>query len=305
MIFEIQHLASFDGPGVRTVVYLKGCPLHCLWCHNPEGISPHSQLFYNPDQCVDCGECVTLCAQNCHQVIHHRHNFSRTNCHACGKCTAGCLSHALVPSGKTITVKEVLDELSVDLPFFQQGGGLTLSGGEPLMQPEFVHALLFHAKAQGIHTCIETSGFCSGQVLTDVSPLTDLFLFDIKETDPVLHKKFTGVSNATIMENLSYLNSLHKHIILRCPIIPNLNQRQDHLRALALLAQEFSAVHSIELEPYHPIGLAKYQQLGMTPTYDYPHFLETSILENMIPWMKSFTTKPIHLSTNAGGDYLR
>jgi len=290
-IFEIQHLSSFDGPGVRTVVYLKGCPLHCIWCHNPEGISGHPQIFYNPGRCTDCGECIKKCPYNCHQKQGQQHVFFRKDCISCGKCTSGCLSHALVYSGKLVTVQDILEELSVDFPFFQGNGGLTLSGGEPLIQPEFTRSLLLHAKEQGIHTCIETSGFCQKETLKKIAPLTDLFLFDIKETDTLLHKKFTGVSNEKILENLSYLNTIHHHIVLRCPMIPGKNFRKEHQKGIALLAEQLSAVEAIELEPYHPLGLSKYQKLGMCPGYNNVNYPEPESLMQAIMWMQSFTKK--------------
>ena len=180
------------------------------------------------------------------------------------------------------------------MPFFQNtGGGLTLSGGEPLMQPEFAFSLLSHAKDRGIHTCVETSGFCDKKILAKIASMTDLFLFDIKESDPDLHLDFTGVSNQRILENLKYLQDIHNHIILRCPMIPDLNMRTDHFIAIAKLAQQFSSVKAIELLPYHPIGLAKYSALAQTPLYTNPHFLEKDSLYHAIELMRQFTNKPI------------
>ena len=264
-IFNIQRFSLYDGPGVRTVVFFKGCPLRCLWCHNPEGLSPKQQIRYNPDRCMGCGGCAEIC--NCHKLEDHVHTYDREHCTACGKCTEACYSLALTRVGQTMTVEEVLETVLQDQAHYAvSGGGLTLSGGEPLLQWEFAEALLRKAKEHGIHTCLETSGF--GKGLEEIAPYTDLFLFDYKATGEEAHKRLCGVPQAPILENLSRLNDLGAKVILRCPLVPDQNGTDQHLRGIADTANRYSCILEVQLEPYHRLGISKAEQLGLPPTYE-------------------------------------
>lgn len=269
-IFNIQRFSRFDGPGVRTVVFLKGCPLRCSWCHNPEGLSPKPQIMYNADRCIGCGACTTVCGQNCHTIKDGFHIFDRTNCIACGACAKACFSLSLITHGTDMTVDQVMDTVIRDAAVYRDsGGGLTLSGGEPLMQGAFSVALLKAAKAQGLHTCVETSGFGSSDILLEMASCTDLFLFDYKITGNEAHKQYCGVPSAPILHNLGLLNQFGKPVILRCPLIPSINGTREHQKGIAEIALAHpNSVSEVHIEPYHRLGISKAVQLGITPAYE-------------------------------------
>lgn len=269
-VFNIQRFSLFDGPGVRTVVFLKGCPLNCVWCHNPEGLSAEPQIMYNADRCIGCGACVEVCDKNCHRAKDGHYIFDRTNCISCGECAKVCFSLALTVQGADMTVDEVMDIVMRDVAVYHDsGGGLTLSGGEPLMHGRFSVELMEVAKKQEIHTCVETSGFGDSEILREIALYTDVFLFDYKITGDEEHRKYCGVSQQPILHNLSLLNSLGKTVILRCPLIPNINGTQMHLEGIAKVALLNSeSVSEIHIEPYHRLGISKAGQLGMTPAYE-------------------------------------
>lgn len=260
-IFDIQRFCVHDGPGIRTTVFFKGCPLRCIWCHNPESQKKKAEIAYYPQKCIGCGGCIAVCPENCHTLA-EGHCFDRTNCIACGKCAEACVADSLELLGKTETAEKILKEVLRDRPFYQNsGGGLTVSGGEPLMQSDFLLELLKGAKSEGLHTCLETCGFSSKEVLRETAQYTDLFLFDIKETDDVRHQKLTGVPFTPILENLRYLNSLGAAIILRCPLVPEINDREEHMEKIALLAAELE-VQEVNVMAYHRLGDGKYDAIG-------------------------------------------
>ncbi len=269
-IFNIQRFSLFDGPGVRTVVFLKGCPLHCIWCHNPEGFSEQQQIMYNPERCIGCGACVEVCDKGCHMMLGGCHIFDRTNCISCGKCAKVCFSFSLAAEGNEMTVDEVMNTVMRDVNVYRDsGGGLTLSGGEPLMHGEFSTALLKAAKEQGIHTCVETSGFGSSEALHEMALYTDIFLYDYKVTGNEAYMKYCGAPEATILDNLKLLNDLGKAVILRCPLIPGINDTQEHMEGIARVAlSNPNSVSEIHIEPYHRLGISKAVQLGMIPAYE-------------------------------------
>ena len=241
-IFNIQRFCVNDGPGIRTTVFLKGCPLSCTWCHNPESQSFKPEILFYRDKCTGCGRCKNLTVNNADFI---------------------CFNGAKEICGKTVDSDYVISEVLKDKIFYDtSNGGMTLSGGEPLFQPEFTLELLKKAKENGIHTAIETCGFASAEIIGKAAELTDLFLFDYKETDPILHKKFTGVDNSLILDNLSLISTLGKQVILRCPIIPDCNDREEHFLGIAEAANRFDCIMHIEIEPYHSLGAGKYEALG-------------------------------------------
>lgn len=272
-IFQIQRFSIHDGPGIRTTVFLKGCPLRCLWCHNPESVRPERHVFFSAKQCIGCGYCFSRCEHHAHQMEEGVHVLDRSLCTVCGDCIEECYSGALELVGREASVEEVLTEVLKDRSFYEtSGGGMTLSGGEPLSQFEFSRDLLIAARENGLHTCIETSGFAPFERLSALRKVVDLFYFDCKETDPVRHREYTGVSLAPIVENLRRLDHLGVPTVLRCPIIPGLNDREDHFNGIAALANSLQHVKEVHVLPYHPLGRGKLERLGMPDAVqDWPY----------------------------------
>ena len=263
-VFNIQKFCTSDGPGIRTTVFLKGCPLKCLWCHNPESQSFGVEMSYNAERCVSCGRCVARCKNQCHRVDEGVHAYDRTSCKACAECV-----HPTCPAmdsyGYEASADEIIEDVLKDEAFYKNsGGGLTLSGGEPLAQPEFCLDILKKAKENGLHVCIETCGHISRGILARSAEYVDIYLFDYKETDPEKHRLYTGVDNSMILNNLRYLDGIGKQIILRCPIIPTLNDTKEHFDGIAQLANELHNIIKVEIEPYHDFGCVKYERLGRT-----------------------------------------
>lgn len=263
MIFNIQRFSVNDGPGIRTTVFLKGCPLHCRWCHNPESISPRKELMLRQDRCVRCGDCRTLCRNGAIGDVNGEFVTSREVCLQCGECVELCYSGARELVGKEMTVAQVLLEIERDRVFFDQsGGGASFSGGEPLLQHEFLLLVLEECRRKGIHTVVDTAGFVSPTILERVSRLVDLFLYDVKTLDDAKHRDYTGVSNRIILENLGCLSRWGKNVIVRVPVIPGVNDDLDEIRKLGLFIASLGNVHEIQVLPYHRTGVEKYQRLG-------------------------------------------
>lgn len=274
-VFDIQRFSIHDGPGIRTTVFLKGCPLRCLWCHNPEGLSGSQLISFRSEKCIACGECVRTCAHGAHRLEASDsavvHLYDRERCEACGNCTQSCDTQALESVGRAMTVEEVMQEVRQDRAFYEtSGGGLTVSGGEPLAQLNFTLALLSAAKNEGFHCCIETAGFVSWKRLQPLLPFVDLFLFDFKETDPERHAAFTGQSNEIILQNLRTLHEAGATIELQCPIVPGFNDREDHLAGVAALARSLPGLAGVRLLAYHPLGKSKLQRFGLIPAANAP-----------------------------------
>ena len=264
MVFDIQKFSIHDGPGIRTTVFLKGCPLSCLWCHNPESRSPNPQLSFVPGSCIGCGFCVGICPAAAHTITDDHHDLDRQLCQVCGRCVQKCYTKALELVGRQMSVAQVLDEVLKDLPFYKtSGGGMTLSGGEPTLQIDFIATLLSQAKEAGLHCCVETSGHCDYARLERILPLVDLWLFDWKESDPIRHKEYCGVDNRQILANLRRLHAHGAAIRLRCPIVPTYNDRVDHFQAIADIAKELPLLEGIEIMPYHRLGRDKLARFGI------------------------------------------
>ena len=297
-VFNIQHFSVEDGPGIRTVVFFQGCPLDCIWCHNPESKSFKPQLFLDKEKCYKCGRCASVCKEGCHIIENGKHEIKRDRCISCGACDKECLFEALRLSGKKYTIEEVMEELEKDDVFFGNDGGVTFSGGEPFAQPEFLLELLKKCKEKGYHTCIETSGYGNPNYIKDAAQYTDLFLYDCKETDEGKHKEFTGVDNKLILKNLEVLEKEGARVLLRCPIIPNRNDRQDHLENIGKLANRMDCIIGVELLPYHPLGLSKSKQLDIIPKYTETEFLSGEKVIAFGKILKEITKKPVTISSS-------
>jgi len=280
-IFDIQHFSIGDGPGIRTTVFLKGCPLKCQWCHNPESHRSKKQIIYQENKCVNCGMCVAECLNGCHSLCGGKHGFCSYDCNVCGKCIKVCPRKCLEFTGTSVTVDEVLAEITEDMAFYSNSGGITLSGGEPLMQYDFSYEVLKEAKKLGMHTAIETSGYCN-KSLEEINRYVDIWLYDIKMFSEDEHIKYTGVSNKKIFENISYLDEAGANIILRCPIIPGINFTEKHFEEIAKLENEMKNILAVHIELYNPLGIDKALKLGKEPEYKNKKFLSVHEVEPFV-----------------------
>ena len=290
VLFDIEKFALHDGPGIRTTVFLKGCPLRCIWCHNPESQEVQPEISFIPEKCIGCGKCVEVCpAGAIHDGI-----FDRSKCIRCGKCTKQCYVGARESIGREMSVEEVLAEVLKDKLFYDtSGGGMTISGGEPMFQFEFTLELLKQAKAAGLHTAMETCGFAPVECYLQAAPYVDLFLFDIKETDSDRHQKYTGVFMEPIHAGLFALDQAGAKTVLRCPIIPGLNDRNDHFYAIAALANQLKNVQTINILPYHSLGESKLKRLGKTALWTAPGFAEADTVAKWVNAVQVRTTIPV------------
>ena len=264
IIFDIKKYSIHDGPGIRTTVFFKGCPLACWWCHNPESQSPGVEMMVRDNRCIICGACVETCPQQA--ITLNGHGAPVTNwdkCDTCGQCAAVCYAEARQQVGRQMSVAEVLADIERDRAFYDEsGGGVTLSGGEPLLQPDFLLALLCACRERDIHTALDTSGYTRWPVLDRVRPYVDLFLYDLKLLDETKHRQVTGVSNRLILENLQMLSQYGHDIIVRIPVIPGVNDDNDSLRQMAAFLADLPHRPDVELLPYHHIALDKYARLN-------------------------------------------
>jgi len=266
-VFDIQRFAIHDGPGIRTTVFLKGCPLRCLWCHNPESGESALQLSNVPANCIACGACVAACPNGAHTMdAEGRHHFDRSDCTVCGACVAECHAQALQMVGRDTTAGDALAEVLRDRPFYEtSGGGMTLSGGEPLAQPEFSHALLAGAKAAGLHCAVETCGLAPWDDYERLLPLVDLWLYDLKAPDSERHRELTGAPNEPILRNLRGLHEAGASILVRLPTVPEVNDQPERWQLAADLSRELPRLLGFEIMPYHRLGSGKRERLGLPP----------------------------------------
>lgn len=258
-VINIQRYSLGDGPGVRTTVFLKGCPLRCRWCSNPESQDMRPEVGWRKSLCLHCGRCIETCPEKVISVQGGEIYIRRSGCIRCGLCAQNCPAGALVLYGKEMSVGQVMEEVERDLEYYiQSGGGMTISGGEPLSQGGFAQALLTEAQEEGIHTCIETTGMGD---LGAVLPHLDMLYFDIKAMNPQLHKELTGIENQIIQENLALAAKSGVPMVVRLPFVPGYNDGEEELNALGQRMQELG-LKELEIMPYHEYGLAKYEALG-------------------------------------------
>ncbi len=265
--FNIKKFSIHDGPGIRTTVFFKGCPLSCLWCHNPESQSPQPEIHYFENRCIQCGDCAEVCPNNAISFIDGIRVWDSDLCQFCGACAEICPTEAIQLVGRDTDIDEIMAEIEKDIIYYDQsGGGVTFSGGEPLQQIDFLVALLKKCKEHKIHTAVDTSGFAAWARIEKILPYTNLFLYDLKLMDDEKHRQFTGVSNQVILENLSRLNNTQAQVHVRVPIIPSINDDDENLRATATFLSTLKNIQQIDLLPYHNIASDKYQRMAQEYT---------------------------------------
>lgn len=277
-VFDVQGFSLNDGPGIRTVVFFKGCPLSCKWCHNPESHTGRRELMFHKRLCVGCMECMKVCKHGVHETVLENgvyvHHVHPERCAGCGECLKVCCYDALSLVGDEYTIDMLYRRIEHDLRYYDistrdgKKGGVTFSGGEPLLYMDFIESFL--GKIPGVHTAIETSGFASESVIKKAAKCIDLFLYDYKVTDPIRHKQLCGVDNSTIFKNLEYLYEMNKDIIIRLPLIPGINDTPDHLDGIASLLKTHPRIERAEIMPYHTFGIGKSEELGKEPDKDMP-----------------------------------
>jgi len=280
IIFDIMKYAIHDGPGIRTTVFLKGCPLNCWWCHNPESQSIKSEIMLWDNKCIGCKDCEKACPSGL---------LSRATCTMCGNCIDVCPAGARELVGKRVAAQEVLEKIEQDMVFYDESrGGVTFSGGEPLMQADFLREVLDLCKQKEIHTCLDTTGYVDTKTLLEISKKIDLFLYDLKLMDDEKHKKYTGVSNSIIIENLMELSKVHDNINIRFPLIPGINDDKENILAMGEFINSLRGIKRLNILPYHRIGNDKYNRLQKECMLSTIHTPSAELIDTVMEPLKEF-----------------
>ena len=269
LVFSIQRYSTEDGPGIRTTVFMKGCPLKCLWCHNPEGQEFPPQIAFNDSRCIGCKGCADACPQGAINFTADGPRTDRGKCQNCGKCAEVCPTGARELIGKYMTAEEVFSEVERDALFYRSsGGGVTVGGGEPTMQPGFLAEFLIKCHERGIHTALDTSGYVEWQEMEKILKHVDLVLYDIKQIDPAKHAEYTGVSNELILENARRISGKGIPMLIRVPVIPGYTDGEDNIRGILEFACNLASVAKVDLLPFHRLGEPKYKKLGRNYVFE-------------------------------------
>ena len=263
IIFDIKRYSIHDGPGTRTTVHLKGCPLSCWWCHNPESQAVLPAVLFRAEKCIGCGACVEACPNNAISVQDGVLVTDSGLCCGCGICEKVCPAEAREVCGKKYSVEELMQQLRKDEIFFRDGGGVTFSGGEPFSQPEFLLEALKACQAEGFHRTVDTCGFVQKDVILEAAKYTNLFLYDVKHMDPVKHKEYTGVDNAIILGNLKAVSEAGARINIRFPFMPGLNSDDENVRTLGKFVKELKGITAVNILPYHTVAKGKHERWKM------------------------------------------
>jgi pyruvate formate lyase activating enzyme len=297
IIFDLRRFSIHDGPGIRTTVFLKGCPLDCWWCHNPESQSPKIEKYFRPARCIHCMACLEGCPEKAITEVNGLIQTNQERCTLCGECAQVCYSEASEMAGQRVSVEYVLAEIKRDLLFYDEsGGGATLSGGEPLMQAAFTQSILQACREEEIHTALDTSGFAAWEIIDRIRPFVNLFLYDLKLLDDAQHRHYTGVSNRLILDNLQKLSAAGHAIHIRIPIIPGVNDSLENLQASAEWIARLKNIQRVDLLPYHNSAAAKYERLGLV--YRLPDLkdMESDKIEEIV-----YIFSKLDLKVHSGG----
>lgn len=280
-VFDIQRFSVHDGPGIRTLVFFKGCPLACTWCSNPESQRSTPELLFDTSKCLACGGCVETCPHGASRASGAGAQYDRERCAACGACADVCPAEARTVAGRRVTAEEVVAEVLRDAPFFaNSGGGVTLGGGEPLAQADFAREILTQCRARGIHTAIETCGYVAWHAFEAILPLTDLFFYDLKHLDAEAHSAQTGGDVARILSNLARLASAGRSVTVRVPVVPGFNDTPENIGAIAEHVVRLG-IRDLHLLPYHRLGESKYRLLGRACAFSGGAALATPALQRL------------------------
>lgn len=294
LIFNVQKYNMYDGPGIRTLVFFKGCPLRCKWCANPEGLEKKYQILYKKNSCIDCGDCVPVCPVGIHSINkENKHEINRSiDCIGCRKCQDACKQSALSIVGEVKTISELMEIIEEDRNFYDMsGGGVTLGGGEVTMQADFAANLLMVCKQEGINTAIETCGYAKLETMLKIAEFTDLFLFDIKHIDPERHYELTGVHNERILENVKELLHRRCNVKIRMPLLKGINDSQEEIESIIAFLmpfRDYKNFKGIDLLPYHKLGVNKYNQLDKEYPIEGDPSLLSEDLDKIEGWIKKY-----------------